>query len=433
MLDGVETGAHHRAAPLAIDRDETQDRGPVQDHGPVVDLAVPRICGSVVGPVDGRVGLGTDQADRETAAEAIARRLGPGSGQDGRGQGFASRPHLERAVPAAIFPQLEHQLTAGDDLVMPQIASIESFAVPGHPFDPTRALPAGPEGAAVLEAHGHGLVKGRNHEPLPRAGSYVVETQSGEDVPARHLSTVLVADEAVGLVVVEIGENASHAVGTALGVVGEVVEPGHVVAGLVAVGVLAPTTGDVGLLPAGGGAVDLEERVKGCFETLVSTQGVHVDGGVVGSREAILPAVGLGVMKIHLSRIVGSQPSPVATGTEEAGRGVEEMAPGLGPPPEFRRDVGTPQRSGHPRDAGVVVGVFESLAHRLALVVGADEPLAPVGLEPEVIAARAVEHGVQREIGIEPSDALEMGVGDHGHRVVADHAVGLVGGQLPDR
>ena len=53
-------------------------------------------------------------------------------------------------------------------------------------------------------------------------------------------------------------------------------------------------------------------------------------------------------------------------------------------------------------------------------------------VEPEVIAHRARLHRLERGTGVVAPYALYVGVRDHRHRVISDHAVGLVRGELPD-
>ncbi len=48
-----------------------------------------------------------------------------------------------------------------------------------------------------------------------------------------------------------------------------------------------------------------------------------------------------------------------------------------------------------------------------------------------MIAGGAGEHGGERLVGVEAADAFEIGVGDHRDRVIPDHRVGLVAGELP--
>ena len=61
------------------------------------------------------------------------------------------------------------------------------------------------------------------------------------------------------------------------------------------------------------------------------------------------------------------------------------------------------------------------------------KPLLLVGGEAEAIFLRAVLHRLECEVDVETFNPLRDRIGDHRHRVIADHRVGLVRRELPHR
>ena len=204
-------------------------------------------------------------------------------------------------------------------------------------------------------------------------------------------------------------------------------------AGLVAVGVLAHAPGDVGLLATCRGAVDSEQRVQDGGEALVAAKQGDVLGHVVRCRKTILPTVGFGVVKVDLARIVRREPLTIGAGAKAAADWIVKMTPGLGAAAEFLGDVVVTHDGGHAGDASIVVGVFEGLADRFGFFFDGDEAVTLVGGQAEDVLLCAGLHGFQGELGVVAANALEPGVGDERNGVVADHAVGFVGGQFPHR
>ncbi len=77
-----------------------------------------------------------------------------------------------------------------------------------------------------------------------------VEPPGTHDIPRRHLATVLVALVSVRLVAVHGFQNVTNTGVTLFGVLRSRVEPGDVVAGFVAMRILANQAGDIGLVAA---------------------------------------------------------------------------------------------------------------------------------------------------------------------------------------
>jgi hypothetical protein len=160
---------------------------------------------------------------------------------------------------------------------------------------------------------------------------------------------------------------------------------------------------------------------------------LHEPVQIVRNEEAVLPGVGLGVVVVHTSRIERLEPPLIAPRAHEARLGVQKMTPALAAPEELAGNLVPSHSRGHPGDAPVVVGVLQRPGDRLGGIVTADEALAPVGVEAEVILVGTVDHRPQGRLRVESPDTLEPGVGDDRDGVIADHGVGLVGGQFPDR
>ena len=109
------------------------------------------------------------------------------------------------------------------------------------------------------------------------------------------------------------------------------------------------------------------------------------------------------------------------------------MLPRRGAPQETLVVIGTTELPGDLRDRPVVVGVLERARHAFAFFARVDEAGALVGREARAVLFGAVHHRLVGQLHVEPVHPFRQGVGDHGDRVVADHRVGLVGGELPHR
>ncbi len=125
-----------------------------------------------------------------------------------------------------------------------------------------------------------------------------IEAHGGEEVPGGHLAAVVVADQSVGFVPVEVGGDLPYQSLRFPGAVEVVVEVGHVVAGLVAVGVLPDEAGHVGEF-AGCLLRCVEEVVEHLTRLLLAAHQLDEAGDVLHDVPGILQGVAFGVVAAH--------------------------------------------------------------------------------------------------------------------------------------
>ena len=123
----------------------------------------------------------------------------------------------------------------------------------------------------------------------------------------------------------------------------------------------------------------------------------------------------------------------------EAERLVEHVAPVRRPLAEERRVLLLAELLRHLRGAPVVVRALERARHALALdlverVVAVLVEQVPALLAAAVVLlAQGVADRLVRLGGVEPAEALQVGVHDRRHRVRADHALVVLAPERPDR
>ena len=142
-------------------------------------------------------------------------------------------------------------------------------------------------------------------ERIPRfAGHKRVEAPRTHHVPRRHLAAVLVALVAVGLVAVHGLEDLANPLVPFVGAFRGRVQPGNVVGGFVAVGILANQTSNVCLFAPDGGRRSRKERVQLAFKAAsLSSEHPLPASQIVHRSKAILPCVGLRVVAVYLARL----------------------------------------------------------------------------------------------------------------------------------
>ena len=204
------------------------------------------------------------------------------------------------------------------------------------------------------------------------------------------------------------------------------------VAGFVALGVLADAAGDVGLRAARVALVGGEHLVQAGLQGLRAAQRVHQPRDVLRHEQAVLPGVGLGVVVVHLARVEGAQPAAVEPGAHEARGRVEDVAPVLRGSHVPLIDVRPAEVFRHLGHAPVVVGVLERLGHALVFVVREHQAVGTEAVQPELGPHGRGQEGLQRLLDVEVGVAAGDGVGDDRRGVVADHAVGFIAPELPD-
>ncbi len=281
-----------------------------------------------------------------------------------------------------------------------------------------------------------------------RAAEHVVRTdridriqaQRTEHVPGTRLPAVLIAGEAIGLRLVHGFQQLAHACLRLVMRAGVRVQVGHMVAGFVAVRVLADHAGDVWRRVGRQRRAGAEQRIQLAFERKLAAEQFHVCVQVVLVEEARLPRVRLGEIApfrgvTHAARIERLQPMAVAGAwPHEAELAIEHMlviARAMAQPGGIGMRAGG---VGQVRHGPVVVRVFERLADRLAFPVAGDVAELAVERQATVIVVhRALAEQRPRLCVVDAGEAFCMRLGDYHRRVVADHATGLHALQRPYR
>ena len=280
-----------------------------------------------------------------------------------------------------------------------------------------------------------GCKDGLSLNPLSATGTDLIATQRGQHIPGTHLSAVLVAAEAVGLASIEFVEYLVHILLRLLRLAEDGVEPGGMVARLVAVGVHTDEACNVGLLATTHSILSLEEAVEEGKSILLATEMFDPGVNVVRHIGAILPAVGLGEVVVDLCGVEGRHPAAVALGMGEA-VGVDDILPALAANPVGASRGRVAGNLGHLGNAPVVVGIFEGLAHALIVQLRREVALRGVGAVG-LGAVAGGHHGVEqllRRVARQCAVLLVqvvVGLKHHRHCVITNHAVRLMAGQLP--
>ena len=205
------------------------------------------------------------------------------------------------------------------------------------------------------------------------------------------------------------------------------------VAGLVAVGILAYLSGDVSLGSAAGLLRSAEQRVDPREEGLLASVGFHQALQIVRHEETVLPTVGLGVVVVHFSRVEGREETAVQPRTHEAGLRVEHIAPVLGRLHILLIFILVSELLCHLGHAPVIVSVFQGLGHRFVLVVGENQTVATEAVQPELSGHSRSLHSFESLLRIEAANAAEHCICNDRCRVIAYHTIGFVAPQFPDR
>ena len=265
----------------------------------------------------------------------------------------------------------------------------------------------------------------------------LIQAESREDIPCRHLTAVFVAADAVFVVEIEVVHNVADDPGAFVLLPGhEVVHVCDVVARLVAVGILAHEAGHIGYVVAHV-ALGHEQAVEFLDESVGTSEKTDQAGNVVGHEEGVLPAVALGVVIGHPLRLEGverlAELAREGAAAHEAADGVEVLLIGPAAPCETLECGGIAKCL---RDLGHGA-VGDAELHRLGdglafggLVVG-DETVGAVGEHSPVVELGGCLHGLKCSLGIF-CVALEDEVAHRDYARVADHAVGLVAVEVPD-
>ncbi len=394
--------------------------------------------GAVGGVVD--VGGGGDgfEFDADGVVEAFGGLQRVGAGQklivgDGR-NGHVGLTGTPLHVGFGTHDKLEG--SAVDDRIIVEIASGPGAVVEAGRLDVEvfvgKVFGFDGEGFLVFEMDLYFVELGSADGKLWIAGTHLIDAHSAEHIPGRHLSAVFVAAEAVGIVVIERGEYLMNELLGFVGLANIIEQVGHVVAGFVAVGILSDKAGDVGLFAARERLFGAEKLVEfGCQRHFAAIE-LHQPADIVRHEETVLPGVGLGVGEGYLGGIEGGLPCTVHFGTHELGGLVEDVLIGL------RLDdvgfvVGLVAR--HLRqhgDAPVVVGIFEGFGNGFVFFVAGHIAVFVHEGQTEVVVFGAGFHGGDRLLHVIVADAFGVGIEHDGNGMVAYHAVGFVGRELPN-
>ncbi len=286
---------------------------------------------------------------------------------------------------------------------------------------------------AVFQVDGHPVEDGAAGYILIGTRGYGIEAHRTEHIPCRHLPAVFVAAQAVGLVGILFVHDPAHEILCFPWLSGKVVQIRHMVAGFVAVGILPDEPGDVALLPSRKACGGSEHLIQLVDKAVRPAKQCHHPGNILWNKEGILPGVGFGKHEVHLRRVKGCGPHAIHPATDKSRRRVEKVLVVLRPL-QIGIMVGIlPQCVRHHGDAPVVVGIFQCLRHRFPFHPGRDIAIFPVVFKPVVVLHAALLHGLEGLFRIIIAEPLHIRICDNGHGMVADHAPGFVGCQLPYR
>ena len=390
---------------------------------------------AVQGVVDGGPGGAAAQAEGKGAPEE-------GEAAGNRRRGYQGRRcegiRGGKLVPAVVrrLRKAESQRASGHDFLVGEVVPFNGFSVQGDigNVGPLGVVGRNDKAVAVAQRDGAFPEQRGGQDVFSRAGTGGVQADGGEHVPGAHLAAVLVAANTVGGGAVHFLQQLPHRLLALGGFFQPVVQPGHVVAGLVAVGILSLEAGDVGHLHLPAARLIAEEGVQGGHHGFAPAHQGRVAGYVVRHKETGLPGNGLRVVPRGGKGVEGLHPVAVGSpSAHEAGDGVKDMPIAEGPGIVFGGHVGLPQALRHAGDAPVVVGEFQRLGHGFALQVGRN--VSVLVIQGRCIAFVLVgrhHHGLQGQFPVKTADAAEPGVGNHGNAVIANHAAGFSVGQGPD-
>ena len=310
------------------------------------------------------------------------------------------------------------------------------------------------EGLVAGQVDGHLGEQGAADGIDGAARAELVEAHGVEDVPSRHLAAVFVARYTIGGIAILRLEDAVHEFLRAPGAVHIVVEVDGVVARLVAVGILANQTRDVGrefcaIDFAGCGKETVEFAGESIFAAHKGDEAVHIVGNKPGPLPGRSFAIVVGTV-LTAARVEGRAPLAVLIlAAHEAHGGVEILLIGFGKLVVARSNGGFAFALSHLCDTPVVVGVLEGLGHALAREVAGDIAefvFVAAGSGHDFVAqfpfgqhlrdACRVIFGQtyachQRLVGVEVALSLGIGIGGEGDEMIAYHAACIVGGQFP--
>ena len=343
-----------------------------------------------------------------------------------------------KAVPvmARFLRQAERQDSPAHDLVIGQEVTGYRPAVQGDigNIGVLRMVRLDGQGLAVPQADDRLPEERCDELVLAGAGAHRVQAQGRQDVPGSHLAAVLVAADAVRSRGIHRGQDGPDRFLRPGRSADPVEQEGHLLAGLVAMGILAHDTADIGMKFLLAGRRIGEERIQCAVQRIAAAQERFQARHVMRDEETVMPGRRLRVIPGPGERVEGLRPVAVRLlAAEETRIRVEQGAPTQRTGVVFRRYVTVSQRFRHPGDAPVVIAEFQRLGDGFHFEVGRDVPVGVVEFRCIRIAlVGGDDHGLQGLLAVEIPDPAEPGIRDDRYAMVADHAVRLVAGQGPD-
>ena len=321
-------------------------------------------------------------------------------------------------VPAVVGSgrQLILQRTAGHDFLVSEEIPPDRLAIERHirHISPFRMVGLDGEDAAVSKFHRDFLEERGRQLELSGTGAHGIQAQGAQDIPGTHLAAVFIAADAVRCGGVEPGKDLpDHFLRT--GRRSHIIkQPGHVVAGFIAVGILADDASDARIhrfLPF---RLVGKEGIQCGVQRLAAAHHGLKAGHVVRDEEAVVPGGCLREIAAALKRLQRLHPVSVGLlAAEETGVGVEEGAVAKGTLVILRRDIGMAQGLRHAGDAPVIVAEFQRLGHGFHLHVGRNVAEGVVQFRGVgVVHVGRNNHGLQGLLAIKTADAAKPGVGN---------------------
>ena len=210
------------------------------------------------------------------------------------------------------------------------------------------------------------------------------------------------------------------------------------VARLVAVGVLADQAGNVaGNIVAGELARSGEEGVQRLERLSPGTEALLQAVQVVRDKPGVLPGVAFGVGGAEMVGVIGieglEEAAAAVLAPHEAGFGVEEVAVAVAALQEVRIVFLLAEFLGGLGEGPVGDGILHVEGQRLVEEVCGNIAV----LHAQVLSAVGKQggglHRLKGLLGVKAGNALGDGVRHRGDTRIADHAVGLVAVEVPDR
>ena len=281
----------------------------------------------------------------------------------------------------------------------------------------------------------------RTEDVAGRHGVDRVKSHRRKHIPGRHLTAVVVAAKAFGLRQILSLDDFAHQFLRALRLAGKGIEISHVVARLIAVGILANQARHVAKR-----AVELggEKRVELRDEGLAAAEELDKARHVVLHVPRVLPGVALRVIAA-VAFCMGEgggveRRLPFARAearTHEISALVEEVLVEIGAAGEIFIVVLFAHLQRHVGGGVVVVNILERARNRLHLDDVAREVAVfhislPIRLHLVRLRLRHLD-GLERALRVEVAEALVVSLGNDGHAVVGNHAVVFLAPKRPYR